>query len=89
MISEPSKYLLLIVGLYQRSFPLFLYGFQCCLYLKYICIGNMVSFCICVGGIRSMYCRHYIFNKIFMDHGEYKTEVELESVLVIRVGVIK
>ena len=42
MISEPSKYLLFIVGLYQRSVPLLLHGFQCCFYLEYIPIWNMV-----------------------------------------------
>ena len=79
MISEPSRYLLLILGFYQRSVLLFLYVLQCCCYLKDLTIENMVSCCSCVGGIRSMDNRHYSVNNIFMAHGDYNTEVELES----------
>ena len=79
MIYDPSKYLLLIIGFYQRSIPLFLYRLQWCCYLKDIRIGNMVSCCSCVGGLCSIDYRHYIFKKIFIDHVDKDTEVEFES----------
>ena len=50
MVSDPSKYLLLIVGFYQRSVLLFLHEFQCCFNLKDLPIGKIVSCCICAAG---------------------------------------
>ena len=76
MISEPSKYLLLIVGFNQRSVPLLLYGFQWCFYLKDITMGNIVSCWRCAGGKRSMDYIHYSIKKIFVDHGDTETKVE-------------
>ena len=79
VIYDPSKCLLLVVGFYQRSIPLFLYVFQCCCYLKDIPIGNMISCCRCTGGIISMYDIYYRFNNIFMARGYQNMEVELDS----------
>ena len=70
MISDPYKYMLLIVGFYQRSVPFFLYVFQCYLYLEDLPIGNMVSCCSFTGGINYMDDRNYSFKKIFMAHGD-------------------
>ena len=43
IISDSSKYMLLIAGFYQSSVLLFLCGFQCCCYLKNLHIGQMLS----------------------------------------------
>ena len=77
MIYDPSIYLLLIVGLYQRSVPFFLYGFQFDCYLKDLPIGNMVSCYSCAGGESSMDFRHYSIGYIFVDNGD--TQVQSES----------
>ena len=79
MVSDPYKYLLLIVGFYKRSVPFFFYVIQCWFYLKDLPIGNMVSCWSCVVGTRYMDYKHYSFKKIFIAHGWYKTEVELVS----------
>ena len=60
MVSEPSKYMLWIVGLYQSIVPLLLHVFQCCLYLKDITTGNIVYCCRFARGERSMDYRYYI-----------------------------
>ena len=86
MISDPYKYLLFIVGLYQRSVLLFFYGSQCCCYLKYLPISSIVSCCIFVVSMCSIDNKHYRFKKIFMAHGDYNTEVELESLRETGVG---
>ena len=49
----PSRYLLLIVGFYQRSVLLFLYGFHFNFYFKNVPIRNMVYWCSGAGGGRS------------------------------------
>ena len=51
IISYPSKYLLLILEFYQRSFPLFLYGFQCGCYLWDIPIANTYYLVAAVQGV--------------------------------------
>ena len=79
MISVPYKYMLLIVGFYQRSVPLFLCGFQCCFYLKNIPIGNIVSCFSCAGAERSMDYRHCSIKNISVSHGDEEIEVDLES----------
>ena len=60
--------MLLIVGFYKRSVPLFLYGFQSCLYLKDIHFGNMVSCFSGAVGVFSMDYIHYIFIKVLVDN---------------------
>ena len=70
IIYDPYKYLLLIVGFYQSSVPLFLYVFQCCFYLKDIPIGNILFCCRCVMGMRSVDDIHYSFKEIFMAPGD-------------------
>ena len=86
IIYDPYKYLLLIVGFYQRIVPLFLYVFQCCFYLKDLSIGNIGSCYSCVGGECSMDYRHYRVKNIFVDKGDEEMEVELESLRETGVG---
>ena len=80
MISDPYRYLLLVVGFYQRSVPLFLYGFQCYFYLKDLPIGNTISCCRFMWVEHSMDYRHYSIKNIFMAHGDEDTEVEFEII---------
>ena len=63
MISDPSKYLLLIVGFYQRGVSLFLDVFHCCWYLKDLPIKNNV------------YCWRFAGGGCYMDyiHSSIKT----------------
>ena len=71
--------MLSVVGFYQRRVPLFLYGFQCCFYLKDLPIGYIVS---CYSYVRdefSMDYRHYSIKNILVAHGDKDTEMELES----------
>ena len=70
IISDLSKYLLLIVEFYQRIFPLYLCGLQCCCYLKDLPIGNMASGYSFDGGRHYTDDRHYICKKILMDHND-------------------
>ena len=69
MVSDPSKYMFLIVWFYQRSVPFFLYWFQWCCYLDNIPIWNTVSWYISTGGVWYVDYRHCRFKNIFMDHG--------------------
>ena len=89
MISDPYKYLLLIVGFYQRSVLLLLYGFQCCCYLKDLTMGNIVSCFRCVEGESSMGYRNYSIKNILVAHCDKETEVELESLWETGVGALQ
>ena len=50
IISDPYKYMLLVVGFYQRSVLLFFYGFRFNCYIKDLPIQKTVSLCSSTGG---------------------------------------
>ena len=86
MISDPSIYLLLIVGFYQMVLPLFLYVLRVHWCFNNIPIGNTVYLYIGTGVVRTMHYRHNSIEYIFMDHGDEETQVQLESLNETRVG---
>ena len=87
MRSDPSIYMLLIVGFYQRSVPLLLYGFQFICYLKDTPIGDMVYWCSGEGGGRFMDYINYWMEEIFMSHSDDDTEVESDGLWETGMGM--
>ena len=86
IVSGPYKYLLLVVGFYKRSVLFFLYWFQFSCYINDNPITRTISWCIRKEGVWIVNYKYHRFKTIFMAHGVYNTEVELESLRETGVG---
>ena len=84
---DPSRYLIFILGFYQRSVLFFFYRLQFNWYLKNFPIGNTVSWCSGAVFGCCMYYIHYSIEWIFMAHVDEETKVQSENIQETGVGV--